>query len=213
MKFDKTAPGAENLAAAGINQLMGKKLLTLDRMPLPHLHWFSYPGTNRPCVAITSTIGYITIMYGVRRKFVELADLISDENAGRVISSFRGYDTLDFCRAYIVAEWQPGPYAFATLTEAGGSGRAANELKPRRAPPVSGVFFKVDDGKPSRKPINVGLTLYGDGRADFVNFDVGVDAVLRPLTAEELAYTKGRVMNNDEIAALYYTAEARHGLH
>ena len=212
MTLDRNAPGAENLAAAGIDQLMRKKLLVLDRLPLPHLIWFRYPETKVLCAAVTSTIGYVHVMYGVMRKFEHIARTISDEQAGRVVSALNSFDSLEFCRAYSQIFWQPGPYAIAAISDAGGSGRAATELKVRRAPPMAGVFFRViDDDALDYKPINVGLTLYEDGNANFV--DVDIDQIIRPLTAEELAYTKRRVMKNDEIEALYYTSEARHGLH
>ena len=206
--MEARSPSAENLLILGVNTLK----LPKDRMPLHGLRWFRYRNDTL-CAVISCPNGIITTMYGVKKTFIKLVHDITERGVSRVVSAVDGSKLLKFCRAYVTGDFTPETPHVATISvlEAGGSKRASIELA-SRVNPDRGIFvepFSLEDEDVRSPLINVGI-VHG-GTHYFIDCDDD-GRKLRDLTPAECVVARD-VLTNDEVASLYYTGEARHGVH
>ena len=189
LKFELGSASAENLALLGVKNLPDKTGLT----------WFRHK--RALCAVITSPTEHVTVLYGVFKKFEELVDDLTDEVVSLVVGRVGGDKILQYAKAYVIVRYNPGGYEKLRLVEAGGSGRAATQLR-ERVYPVGGLLFDRSTSPPVSPWLNVGISHHVGGSSFFVDMDKGGE-VIRELSDCEKVLTSIGVRTRDEIMEIY----------
>ena len=205
LNFELGSVAAENLAILGATNL---NLESRHEIPLTGLTWFRHK--RALCAVITSPTEYITVLYGVFKKFEELSSDVTEEISAMMIGKMVGDKILQFCKAFVVGRYNPGGYEKLRLVEAGGSGRAATQLRERVYP--GDLLFDRSTSPPVSPWLNVGISHYVGGSSYFVDCDKG-GKIIRELTEHEKVLTSTGVRTRDEIMAIYSKGEGSNGIH
>ena len=113
LKFELGSVAAENLAILGARSLESR-----PDIPLTGLVWFRHK--RALCAVVSSPTGYITVLYGVFKKFEDLANDVSEEGAALVIGRMVGTPILQYAKAYVIVRFNPDAYEKLRIVQAGG---------------------------------------------------------------------------------------------